>query len=90
MSKPDEPEGDRMTIGELIERARTVMEQEVGRDFWLDLARNKSCDYESCYLCGCDIDSLGTGIDMHEGWCPTLIARRVLGLNVKKPPHSDR
>lgn len=74
-----------MTINELVERARTVVDQEVGPDFWLELAKNKSHDFESCYLCGCDIESMGED-DAHDEWCPTLIARRVLGLNLKRSP----
>jgi len=73
-----------MTISALVVRARLAV-KECGPEFWLELARNKSCDYESCYLCGCDIEFMG-GNDSHEDWCPTLIARRVLGLPLQREP----
>ena len=73
-----------MTLDEMVLSAR-VAALECGPKFWLDLAKNKSCDHESCYLCGCDIEYMG-GDDSHENWCPTLIARRVLGISLKRPP----
>lgn len=76
--------GARVTIAEIVERGREAA-IDCGPSCWLELAKNKSLDHESCYLCGCDIEFMG-GDDDHEDWCPTVIARRVLGLHPQKEP----
>lgn len=74
-----------MTIDEMVERGKVAVE-ECGPDFWTMLAHNKTHDYESCYLCGSDIASYATDVDLHEDWCPTVIARRVLNLPTNREP----
>jgi hypothetical protein len=80
-------QGGQVTLADLIMSARSAIDQgEAFAGTWTDLARNRSKDLESCDLCGCDVDFMGDG-DRHADWCPTLIAREVLGLtSLRSPP----
>lgn len=49
-----------------------------------ELARLHSNDYESCDYCGCDCGGgMSPWEECHEDSCPTVLARKALGLPLR-------